>query len=130
MLLCAFEILAIFWTQVVSDPSAAERWPTLASSIMASDHQPREALFFLERKKEFVKEKCPKLTIVSKECVGPPPPVVGRANVCSPMRCWGRRFAEFVPRPGISHCTLDRTKNCLTIELRKLVTWSNLGVFL
>ena len=33
---------------------------------------------------------------------------------------------------GISHCTgtLDRTKNCLTIELRKLVTWSNLGVFL
>ena len=51
-------------------------------------------------------------------------------DVLHHMRCWGRRFAEVVPRPGISHCTLDRTKNCLTIELQKLVTWSNLGVFL
>ena len=30
----------------------------------------------------------------------------------------------------VHHGTLDRTKNCLTIELRKLVTWSNLGFFL
>ena len=35
-----------------------------------------------------------------------------------------------MPRPGISRCTFDRTKNCLTIELRKLLTRSNLGVFL
>ena len=39
--------------------------------------------------------------------------------------CHGR-----APRPGISHCTLDRTKNCYmwAIELRNLVTWSNLGL--
>ena len=30
---------------------------------MASDHQSKEALFFPERKIEFVKEKCPKLAI-------------------------------------------------------------------
>ena len=92
MLLCAFEILAIYWTQVVSDPCAAERWPTLASSIMASDHQPREALFFLERKIEFVKEKCPKLTIVSKECVGLPPPVGREGQSMQPYALLGTPF--------------------------------------
>ena len=103
----------------------------MVSSIMASDHQSKEALFFLERKIESFKDKCPKLAIVSKKCVGLPPPVVGRPNVCSLIRCSVRPFTEltFVPWPGITHCILDRTKNCLsTIEFRKLVTWSNLVV--
>ena len=57
----------------------------------------------------------------------------GREGQCmQPYALLGTPFRWVCATAGdLALCsTLDRTKNCLTIELRKLVTRSNLGVFL
>ena len=161
VLLCAFEVWVIFWTQVVPDPRRPQAdigfvdhgqrslvgrflscfgltiealcphshcslplFPEIRSGLVSQlvsyvvvwsvCHQivspmiiktstelyPRskseEVLFFPERKIEFVKEKCPNLVIILKECEGLPWSTAADARealVWCPTRCKGSRFA-------------------------------------